>query len=76
MRWAFNQIAEGVFNTEQVYKMVKEKGFSGTKKLFWFAIRNPVYCGKIFIPKYKDEESCFVKESHEPIISEALYYQV
>ena len=54
----------------------KERGFSGTKGLFWFAIRNPVYCGKIFIPKYKDEESRFVKGLHEPIISEALYYQV
>ena len=47
-----------------------------SKNNFWVAIRNPVYCGKIFIPKYKDEESCFVKGSHEPIISEALYYQV
>jgi len=41
-----------------------------------FAIRNPVYCGKIFIPKYKDEESYFVKGSHEPIIAEELYHQV
>ncbi len=76
LRWAFNQIAEGIYNTEQIYKMAKEKGFSGTKGLFWFAIRNPVYCGKIFIPKYKDEESRFVKGLHEPIITEALYYQV
>jgi site-specific DNA recombinase len=75
LRWAFTQISEGVYNTEQIYKMAKEKGFSGTKGLFWFAIRNPVYCGKIFIPKYKDEESRFVKGLHEPIISEALYYQ-
>lgn len=76
LRWAFNQIAEGVYNTEQVYKMAKDKGFSGTKGLFWFAIRNPVYCGKIFIPKYKDEESRFVKGLHEPIIPESLYYRV
>ncbi|MEP7233622.1 MAG: recombinase family protein, partial [Ginsengibacter sp.] len=76
LRWTFNQIAEGVYNTEQVFKMAKEKGFSGTKGLFWFAIRNPVYCGKIFIPKYKDEESRFVKGLHEPIIPESLYYRV
>ena len=76
LRWSFKQIAEGVYNTEQIYKQAKERGFSGTKGLFWFAIRNPVYCGKIFIPKYKDEESRFVKGLHEPIISEALYYQV
>jgi len=76
LQWAFNQIAEGIFNTEQVFKMAKENGFSGTKGLFWFAIHNPVYCGKIFIPKYKDEENRFVKGLHEPIISKALYYQV
>ncbi len=76
IRWAFEQIAEGVYNTEQVFKMAKEKGFKGTKSLFWFVIRNPVYCGKIFIAKYKDEEAKFVKGLHEPIISEALYYQV
>lgn len=51
-------------------------GFRGTKSLFWFAIRNPVYCGKIFIAKYKDEECRFVKGLHEPLISENLYYQV
>lgn len=76
IRWAYEQIAEGVYNTEQIFKLAKEKGFKGTKGLFWVAIRNPVYCGKIFIAKYKDEEARFVKGLHEPIISEALYYQV
>jgi hypothetical protein len=46
------------------------------RSLFWFVIRNPVYCGKIFIPKHKDEDSQFVKGQHEPIISEALFYEV
>lgn len=76
MRWAFEKVAEGIFNTEQVFKMAKEKGFAATKNQFWFSIRNPVYCGKIFIAKYKDEEARFVKGLHEPIISEALYYKV
>jgi site-specific DNA recombinase len=76
IRWSYEKIAEGVFNTEQVYKKAKEKGFRGTKSLFWFAIRNPVYCGKIFIPKYKDEESRFVKGQHEPIVSETLFHEV
>ncbi|MDZ7646000.1 MAG: recombinase family protein [Cytophagales bacterium] len=76
IRWSFETIAEAIYNTEQVYKMARQKGFKGTKSLFWFVIRNPVYSGKIFIPKYKDEESRFVKGQHEPIISEALYYKV
>lgn len=76
IKWAFDQIAAGVFNTEQIFLMAKEKGFSGVKSLFWMVIRNPVYCGKIFIPKYKDEEAQFVKGVHEPLISEGLFYQV
>ena len=76
IRWAFEEIAKGVYNTEQVYNMAKAKGLRTAKSLFWFALRNPVYCGKIFIPKYKDDESSFVKGQHEPIIDEALYYDV
>jgi site-specific DNA recombinase len=73
---AFQEVAAGTYNTEQIYKMAKAKGFAATRSLFWFAIRNPVYCGKIFVPKHKDEESRFVKGQHEPIISEALFYEV
>ena len=76
IRWAFEEIAKGIYNTEQVFKVAREKGFSSTKSLFWFAIRNPVYCGKIFIPKYKDDESRFVKGQHQPLIEEDLFNQV
>jgi site-specific DNA recombinase len=76
IRQSFEELAAGRYNTEQVWKLAKAKGFKGTRSLFWFAIRNPVYCGKIFIPKHKDEESQFVKGQHEPIISESLFYEV
>ncbi|MFN0293907.1 recombinase family protein [Pedobacter helvus] len=35
-----------------------------------------VYCGKIFIPKYKDEPSQLVEGQHEPLISEKLFHEV
>ncbi len=76
IRWVFEELAKGVTNTEKVFKLAKEKGLTSTKSHFWFAVRNPVYCGKIFVPKHKDEESRFVKGQHEPIISEALFYEV
>ena len=76
MRLAFNELANGKFNTEQIWKMAKEKGLRCSKNNFWVAIRNPVYCGRIFIPKYKDEESFMVQGQHEPLISEALFYAV
>ena len=75
MQWVFQQIAEGEFNTEQIWRAARAKGLKCGKNNFWFLIRNPVYCGKIFIPKLKDEEARFVQGQHEPLISEALFYE-
>lgn len=76
MKWVFEELAKGLYNTEQVWRMARKKGLSCSKNNFWVAIRNPVYCGRIFIPKHKDEESRIVNGLHEPIISEALFYEV
>ncbi len=76
MKWVFEELAREQFNTEQVWKMAKSKGLKCSKNAFWLAIRNPLYCGKIFIPKYKDEESYFVTGQHEPMITETLFYKV
>ncbi len=76
VRWAFEELASGRFNTEQIWKVAREKGLTCQKSNFWRVIRNPVYCGKIFIPGYKDEESCFVQGLHEPLITEDIYYRV
>ncbi len=77
LKWAFEELASGKYNTEQIWKLAREKGLNrGSKNNFWIAIRNPLYCGKIFIPKFKDEESSFVNGQHEPLISEVLFYEV
>ena len=76
IRWSYEQLAKGIYNIQQVYEMAQLRGFNGARSLFWFAIRNPVYCSKVFLPKHKDEESRYVKAKHEPIVSEALFYEV
>lgn len=56
LRWAFEQILENNFNSEQIWKMVREKSKQRprfSKNNFWVALRNPLYCGKIFIPASK-----------------------
>lgn len=76
MRWIFEELGRGIFNTEQVYHLARRRGFKRTKSNMWGLIRNPIYCGKIFIPKYKDEESRLVTGQHEPLITEGLFYNV
>jgi hypothetical protein len=41
---------------------------------FWSALRDPVYCGKLKICSYKDEEETIVQGLHEPIVTEKLFY--
>ncbi len=53
-----------------------EKGLVCSKNNFYTLLRNSVYCGKIFIPAYKDEDDIHVIGKHEPIITESLFYEV
>lgn len=76
IKWAFEEIAKRRYSTEQVFLKAREMGLKCTKNNFWFAIRNPVYCGRILIVKYKDEDAHTVKGLHTGIISEALFYEV
>jgi site-specific DNA recombinase len=75
VREAYLEVIKGIYHTEQIYEQAKRKGFPSSKSVFWYVLRNPLYCGKVFISQYKDEENTYVKGQHEPIISEYLFYQ-
>ena len=75
-KWAFEELAKGVYNIEAVRRMCREKGLACGRVNFWKLVRNPVYCGKIKIPTFKDEEVHVVQGIHEPIITEELFYTV
>ena len=77
MRWAFNEIAKGVFACDQVrQKMNMLYNTTISRSAFHVAIRNPLYYGKIFIAKFKDEEAHLVQGQHEPLISKELFDRV
>ncbi|MDX3917254.1 MAG: recombinase family protein [Pseudosphingobacterium sp.] len=76
MKWVFEELARGVYAAEQVRKMANKKGLKCERNNFWKLIRNPIYCGIVVVPPYKNDEIEFVKGQHQPIISEALFYRV
>ncbi|MEP7374741.1 MAG: recombinase family protein, partial [Chitinophagaceae bacterium] len=76
IKWAFEEIARGVYNVIEVWKMAKEKGLDTSKAQIWNILRNPFYCGRLFIPAYKDEKAMVVPAIHEAIISEILFDDV
>jgi hypothetical protein len=76
MKWVFEEIFRNKLNTEQIWKKAREKGLNCSKNNFWVAIRNPIYCGLIFVPQYKDEERALVQGQHEPIVTASLFFDV
>ena len=77
MRLAFEEIAKGIYAPDQIRQKISRSGKKIlSRNAFHSAIRNPVYCGKVFVPKYGDEESTIVNGQHEPLISETLFEKV
>ncbi|KGO95042.1 resolvase [Flavobacterium subsaxonicum WB 4.1-42 = DSM 21790] len=76
IQWVFDELAKGVKPADQIRKEVNRMGLKCGSSVFWTMVRNPIYCGLVFVPAYKDEEERFVNGTHEPIISEELFYDV
>src|SRR5690606_17462667 len=76
VKWVFQEMANGVKAPDQVRKEANKRGFQVSRSYFWTMIRNPLYCGKIYIPAYKDEEAYYEKSVHASLITEQIFYQV
>jgi site-specific DNA recombinase len=76
MKGAFKMLATGTYTIRQVFRASQQGGITCTFNNFWRLLRNPVYCGKIRIPQFQDEEEYLVDGQHEALISEALFYEV
>lgn len=73
---AFDLYSTGIYEKEEVRKMLVKKGMHLLKNAFNEMLRNPVYCGKIKVPAYKDEPEEIVQGAHEAIITEELFDKV
>jgi len=75
IRWVFLQLAKNIHRIEEVRKMADGKGLKCSRSYFFRLIRNSAYCGLIPI-KSESAEQYMVQGIHEPLISEALFYEV
>lgn len=75
IRWVFHQLAKNIHRIEEVRKMADAKGLKCSRSYFSKLIRNPAYCGLIPI-KLSSQEQYMAKGIHDPLISEALFYEV
>lgn len=76
IKWCFEEMNKDKWHIRDIWRMARQKGLKAGKSAVWNMLRNPIYCGRIFIPAYKDEPATTVKGMHEPIISEELFDDV
>jgi len=73
MKWIFQELVKGHYNLNQLHLRAMAKGLPCGVNNLYSSIRNPIYCGKIVVPRYKDEQ--LVPGQHEPLITEGLFYK-
>jgi site-specific DNA recombinase len=62
---------------EEIRKLATEKGFTVKGKVvIQKVLSSPLYAGLINVPAYKNQPAKMVKAVHEPIVPEAMYWQV
>jgi site-specific DNA recombinase len=73
---AFQLFVSGLYNVEELRRIMIGKGLKLQKSQFPKILENPLYMGKVLIPAYGNEEAELVDGIHQAIISEDLYYKV
>ena len=69
-------MATGLYQIEILRKKLTKEGLKSSRSNFYTVLRNPIYCGKIRVKAWGDEEEEIVQGIHQPIISEELFYEV
>ena len=77
IQWAFNEVlSAGKDSVRSIWQKARKMGLPCSRSAFWIILRNPVYVGKIYVKKFKDEDSQWANGQHLPLVSETLFYQV
>ncbi|MBC6112879.1 recombinase family protein [Pedobacter fastidiosus] len=76
IKWIFSQIEKDTFSCEETFRMAIRKGLKCSKNNFYHLIKNPVYYGKVIVPKYRDEEMILVTGNHDPLIEKKQFWNV
>lgn len=75
IRELFERVANGD-SQKEIRDDLKERGILVSRNNMCNMLQRIIYAGKILVPALDDEPMQIVEGVHEPIISEALFYQV
>jgi len=73
VKWIFYCLENYDFAPENILHIANKKGLVCSKNNFYYIINNPMYCGKVSVPKYQNEEAYYVIGRHQPLITEEQF---
>lgn len=76
VREAFELYSTGLYDKEELRRMMNEKGMNIGKSQFPRLLENVVYAGKVLVPEYKGEDAEVVQGLHEAIVPEEVFEKV
>ena len=76
MKWVFEELVSGRFAVEQIWKEATQKGLNCGRNPLLVCDPQPCILRKSISVGNKNEQTFYADGQHEPIISEALFYEV
>ena len=73
---AFTEFAKGLYNIEELRKILNKEGLKCNRNSFWMLLRNKAYIGKVFVAAFKTEPAEWVNGAHPALIDEQTFYEV
>ena len=70
---AYKLMAKGIYSADEIRKKLKKEGLTLEKNAFLNMLKNPVYCGKIFVKEWKKEDAEIVEGIHPALVSEDIF---
>jgi len=73
---AFDMVLEQHHSVKAIYDYFKVRGLRCSPNTFRRIFRNPFYCGKVYVPEFKEEKAQWVRGNHEGLIDEVRFLKV
>lgn len=76
VKWAFDEAKKGIKSLEQIRREVNQKGLKISKSSFPRMLKNRFYVGEVFVMKWMDNPSQWIKGLHQAIVDEETFDMV
>jgi DNA invertase Pin-like site-specific DNA recombinase len=70
---AFELMATGIYNQKEVFQKLKAKGLRSSSSAFARILRNPLYCGLVYLKAHKEEWERYIEGIHQPLVSKKTF---